>query len=35
VDEQYRMNVDMLKQMIQEDRQKGFRPFCIVGNAGM
>jgi aromatic-L-amino-acid decarboxylase len=35
VDEQYRMDVHMLKQMIQEDRQKGFRPFCIVGNAGM
>jgi aromatic-L-amino-acid decarboxylase len=35
VDEQYRMDVHMLKQMIQEDRQKGFTPFCIVGNAGM
>ena len=34
VDQQYRMNVDKLKQMIEQDRQKGFIPFCIVGNAG-
>ncbi|CAM5999012.1 unnamed protein product [Sphagnum balticum] len=30
----YRMDVRMLKQMIQEDRQKGLTPFCIIGNAG-
>jgi aromatic-L-amino-acid decarboxylase len=35
VDEQYRMDVQILKKMIQEDRQKGLTPFCIVGNAGM
>ena len=35
VDQEYRMDVQMLKKMIQEDRQKGFTPFCIVGNAGM
>lgn len=35
VDEEYHMDVEILKQMIEEDRQKGFMPFCIVGNAGM
>jgi len=35
VDPQYRMDVHMLKQMIQEDRQKGLTPFCIIGKAGM
>jgi hypothetical protein len=35
VDDEYRMNIQALKTMIQEDRQQGFVPFCIVGNAGM
>jgi hypothetical protein len=35
VDEQYRMDIEMLKKMIEEDRQQGLTPFCIVGNAGM
>ncbi|CAF1443746.1 unnamed protein product [Rotaria sordida] len=34
VDEEYRMNIEALKIMIEEDRQQGFVPFCIVGNAG-
>ncbi|CAK9188961.1 unnamed protein product [Sphagnum troendelagicum] len=35
VDDEYRIDVQALKKMIQEDRQQGFTPFCIVGNAGM
>jgi aromatic-L-amino-acid decarboxylase len=35
VDNEYRMDVQALKNMIEEDRQQGFTPFCIVGNAGM
>jgi aromatic-L-amino-acid decarboxylase len=35
VDDEYRIDIQILKTMIQEDRQKGFVPFCIVGNAGM
>ncbi|CAF3958824.1 unnamed protein product [Adineta steineri] len=34
VDDQYRMNIQALKNMIEEDRQQGLIPFCIVGNAG-
>jgi aromatic-L-amino-acid/L-tryptophan decarboxylase len=34
VDDQYRLRVDILKQMIREDREAGHLPFCIVGNAG-
>jgi glutamate/tyrosine decarboxylase-like PLP-dependent enzyme len=34
VDEHYRVRVDLLQQMIDEDRQAGLFPFCIVGNAG-
>ncbi|WP_315819659.1 pyridoxal phosphate-dependent decarboxylase family protein [Paraflavitalea speifideaquila] len=34
VDEQYRIRVDLLKQMIRADREAGHLPFCIVGNAG-
>jgi aromatic-L-amino-acid decarboxylase len=35
VDHQYRMDIQTLKSMIEEDRQQGLTPFCIVGNAGM
>lgn len=35
VDDQYRIDIQALKTMIEEDRQRGFVPFCIVGNAGM
>lgn len=34
VDDQYRIQVDLLRQMIREDREAGHLPFCIVGNAG-
>jgi aromatic-L-amino-acid decarboxylase len=34
VDDQYRVRLDILQQMIDEDRAAGFLPFCIVGNAG-
>lgn len=34
VDDEYRMDIQALKHMIQEDRQQGFVPFCVVGNAG-
>lgn len=34
VDEDYRVRVDLLRQMIREDRAAGLLPFCIVGNAG-
>ncbi len=34
VDEHYRIRIDLLRQMISEDRQAGLFPFCIVGNAG-
>ena len=34
VDEQYRIRVDLLKEMIAADRAAGHLPFCIIGNAG-
>ena len=34
VDGQYRIRIDELKRMIEEDRRAGHIPFCIVGNAG-
>jgi aromatic-L-amino-acid decarboxylase len=34
VDEKFRIRIDLLKQMISEDRKAGLLPFCIVGNAG-
>jgi aromatic-L-amino-acid decarboxylase len=34
VDEEYRIDIQALKAMIEEDRQQGFVPFCVVGNAG-
>jgi glutamate/tyrosine decarboxylase-like PLP-dependent enzyme len=34
VDAKYRIRIDQLKLMIEEDRRKGFRPFCLIGNAG-
>ena len=30
----YTIDLDALKQTIQADREAGFRPICIVGNAG-
>jgi glutamate/tyrosine decarboxylase-like PLP-dependent enzyme len=34
VDNDYRIRIDLLQQMIREDRAAGHIPFCIVGNAG-
>lgn len=34
VDDEYRIRLDLLQQMIREDRDAGHLPFCIVGNAG-
>jgi hypothetical protein len=34
VDENFCIKIDDLKAIIQEDRDKGLIPFCIVGNAG-
>ena len=34
VDDDYRIRIDLLKQMISDDRAAGHLPFCIIGNAG-
>ncbi len=34
VDAEYRIRLDLLQEMIREDRAAGHLPFCIVGNAG-
>jgi len=34
VDADFRVRLDLLQQMIDEDRAAGYLPFCIVGNAG-
>lgn len=34
VDKDYRIRIDVLTQMIRDDRQAGHLPFCVVGNAG-
>ena len=34
VDEQYRIRVDLLQEMIDQDKKTGGIPFCIIGNAG-
>ncbi len=34
VDEHYKIRTDTLQQMIIDDKQAGFLPFCIIGNAG-
>jgi len=34
VDASYRIDVAALRRAIAEDRGKGLRPFCVVGNAG-
>ena len=33
-DERQRMRVDALRKSIETDIREGFRPFCVVGNAG-
>ncbi len=34
VDDDYRIRLDLLQEMIREDRAAGHLPFCVVGNAG-
>ncbi|HEX9511906.1 MAG TPA: pyridoxal-dependent decarboxylase [Puia sp.] len=34
VDENYRVRTTILQDMIREDREAGYLPFCIIGNAG-
>jgi aromatic-L-amino-acid decarboxylase len=34
VDKDYRIDVDILQQMISKDKKRGRNPFCIIGNAG-
>lgn len=34
VNPDFTVDVDALRQAIQEDRAAGFHPFCVVGNAG-
>ena len=34
VDDQYRIRLDLLAEMIREDRAVGCQPFCLIGNAG-
>jgi len=33
-DEEFRIRVDQLRRAIREDRESGWHPFCVVGNAG-
>ena len=34
VDENYKVRTDLMRAMIQKDREAGYQPFCIIGNAG-
>lgn len=34
VDAQYRIRIDLLQKMVEEDKNAGLIPFCIIGNAG-
>lgn len=34
VDNNFKINLDELREKIKEDKEKGFTPFCIVGNVG-
>ncbi|MHA4812313.1 pyridoxal phosphate-dependent decarboxylase family protein [Flavitalea flava] len=34
VDNDYRIRLDVLQQTIRDDREAGYLPFCVVGNAG-
>ncbi|MFI5152666.1 MAG: pyridoxal phosphate-dependent decarboxylase family protein [Chitinophagales bacterium] len=34
VDENYRIRIDLLEEIIREDKLEGNRPFCLIGNAG-
>jgi glutamate/tyrosine decarboxylase-like PLP-dependent enzyme len=34
VDDAFRIRIDVLKDMLREDREAGHLPFCLIGNAG-
>ncbi len=34
VDDQYRLRIDDLQQAVQQDREAGRKPFCVIGTAG-
>lgn len=34
VDADFRVNMDALRQAVDEDKRAGRRPFCVIGNAG-
>jgi aromatic-L-amino-acid/L-tryptophan decarboxylase len=34
VDDEFRIALDELREVIQEDRRQGWRPFCVVASAG-
>jgi glutamate/tyrosine decarboxylase-like PLP-dependent enzyme len=34
VDEHYRIRIDVLKNIIEKDKEAGYLPFCIIANAG-
>ncbi len=34
VDDEYRIDVSLLKSRVAEDRSKGYKPLCVIGNAG-
>jgi glutamate/tyrosine decarboxylase-like PLP-dependent enzyme len=33
-DDQFRLNISLLRQMIADDLKQGFKPFCVVASAG-
>ncbi|CAF3080849.1 unnamed protein product [Rotaria socialis] len=35
VDETFCIEISALRTAIREDREKGLKPFCIIGNAGI
>ncbi|MBE0538312.1 MAG: amino acid decarboxylase [Ignavibacterium sp.] len=34
VNDDYSININTLSQAIKEDRKKGYKPICVIGNAG-
>jgi aromatic-L-amino-acid/L-tryptophan decarboxylase len=34
VDDEFRMDISVLRQMIEEDKRAGHRPICVIGTAG-
>lgn len=34
VDKRHRVQINEMRELIRSDRERGYKPFCIVGNAG-